>query len=76
MKKNARDFTDRVKAIVTQEHLKKVFERYQAEKGLWLHREPVAILKRPSSAAAIRKPFCTKVKAEYVAEIMLLKLCC
>ena len=65
------DFTDRAKAIVTPEHLEKVCRRYQSEKGKWLHREPLAVLRRPDSAAVIWKQFCSKVEGEYVAEIVL-----
>jgi hypothetical protein len=68
---HVKDFTDRAKAIVTKEHLERVCRRYQEEKGTWLHREPVAIFKRPGSAAVIWKQFCSKAKGEYVAEIVL-----
>lgn len=68
---HVRDFTERAKSIVTKEHLTRVYEKYQREKGKWLHREPVAVLRRPDSAAVIWKQFCSKAKGEYVAEIVL-----
>jgi hypothetical protein len=70
--KHTRDFTDRAKSIVTKEHLEMVCKKYQAEKGVWLHREPVAVLRRPNSAAVIWKQFCSGVEGEYVAEIVLM----
>ena len=69
--RHVQDFTDRAKEIVTPEHLKKVCEKYQSEKGTWLNREPLAVLRRPDSAAVIWKQFCSKAKGEYVAEIVL-----
>ena len=70
--RHVRDFTDRAKAIVTREHLENVCKKYQSEKGIWLHREPLAVLRRPDSAAVIWKQYCSKAKGEYVAEIVLL----
>ncbi len=69
--KHVCDFTDRAKAIVTKEHLEWVCKKYQAEKGFWSTREPIAVFKRPDSAAIIWKQRCTKAKGEYVAEIVL-----
>lgn len=68
---HVKDFTDRAKNIVTREHLEKVCQCYQEQKGTWLNREPVAIFKRPNSVAVIWKQFCSKAKGEYVAEIVL-----
>jgi len=70
--RHVRDFTDRAKAIVTKEHLERVCKKYQSEKGTWLHREPLAVLRRPDSAAVIWKQYCSKAKGEYVAEIVLM----
>ena len=46
-----RDFTDRMKNIVTKEYLQKVCEQYQKRKGFFSERKPVAVFKRPDSAA-------------------------
>ncbi len=72
--KHVQDFTDRAKAIVTKEHLARVCARYQSEKGFWQHREPVAVFKRPDSAAIIWKQFCSKAEGEFVAEIVLVHI--
>ena len=68
---HVRDFTDRIKTIVTKEYLEKVCKKYQSEKGFFLKREPVAVFKRPDSAAIIWKQIYTKAKGEYVAEMVL-----
>src|SRR3990167_1004694 len=64
-----RDFTDRMKNIVTKEHLQKICEQYQQEKGLFSERKFVAIFKRPDSAAIVWKQSFTKAKGEFVAEM-------
>lgn len=71
--RHVRDFTDRMKSIVTKEYLQKVCERYQAEKGFFLEREPVAVFKRPHSAAIVWKQSFTKAKGEFVAEMVLME---
>lgn len=69
--RHVRDFTERLKNIVTQPYLQKVCEQYQQEKGFFLTREPLAVLKRPDSAAIVWKQTFTKAKGEYVAEMVL-----
>jgi hypothetical protein len=69
--RHVQDFTDRAKGIVTPEHLERVCRRYQSEKGTWLNREPLAVLRRPDSAAVIWKQYCSIAAGEYVAEIVL-----
>ncbi len=69
--KHIRDFTDRMKKIVTKEYLQQVCEQYQAEKGFFLERTPIAVFKRPDSAAIVWKQFFTKVQGEYVDEMVL-----
>lgn len=57
-----KDFTDRMKNIVTKDHFQKVCEHDQSEKGLFSERHPVAVFKRPDSAAIIWKQFFYKGK--------------
>lgn len=71
--KHIKDFTDRMKAIVTKEHLQQVCEQYQREKGFFSQREPVAVFKRPNSVVIIWKQSFSKVQGEFVAEIVLVK---
>jgi hypothetical protein len=68
---HVRDFTDRVKAIVTPEHLDYVCRQYQAEKGFFATREPVAVFKRPDSAAIVWRQTFTLAPGDFVAEMVL-----
>jgi len=69
--RHTRDFTDRMKRIVTRDYLQKVCEDYQAEKGFFGERKPVAVFKRPDSAAIVWKQSFTNAKGEFVAEMVL-----
>jgi len=71
--KHIRDFTDRIKSIVTEEYLQKVCEQYQSEKGYFTNREVIAVFKRPDSAVIIWKQKFTKAKGEFVAEMVLVR---
>ena len=66
---HVRDFSDRMKKVVTKKHLQKVCQQYQAEKGFFAERQPVAVFKRPESAAIVWKQRFTKAKGEFVAEM-------
>ncbi len=71
--RHVRDFTDRLKRIVTPEHLRRVCEQYQREKGYFSTREPVAVFKRPGAAAIVWKQWFTKAQGEFVAEMLLVE---
>ena len=71
--RHIRDFTERMKAIVTKEDLQKVCEKYQREKGYFSRREPVAVFKRPGGAAIIWKQWFTRAPGEFVAELLLVE---
>ena len=71
--RHIRDFTERMKAIVTKEYLQKVCEKYQQEKGYFSKREPVAVFKRPGGAAIIWKQWFTNAPGEFVAEMLLVE---
>ena len=71
--KHVRDFTEKLKAIVTPEHLDKVCRRYQARWGLLDRRELVAIFRRADSIAVVWKQWCTKTDDEFVAELVLVE---
>ena len=51
--KHTRDFTERLKGIVTKEHLERIYRRYQAEWGYFSRREWIAVVRGPSSVAII-----------------------
>ena len=69
--RHIKDFTDRMKRIVTPEYLQDVCKRYQSEKGYFSERVPVALFKRPDSAVIIWKQSFTKAQGEFVAEMVL-----
>ncbi|MDO8894645.1 hypothetical protein [Nitrosomonas sp.] len=69
--RHVRDFTGRMKAIVTPAYLQHVCQQYQAGKGYFSNRVPVAVFRRPDSAAIVWKQSFTKVPGEFVAEIVL-----
>lgn len=71
--KHTRDFTDRLKSIVTKDHLEMVCKRYQSEWGYFSKREFVAVFRRPSSIAIVWKQWCTKQEGEFVAEMALVE---
>ena len=71
--RHIRDFSERMKGIVTKEYLHKVCEKYQREKGYFSRREPVVVFKRPGAAAIVWKQWFTKVPGEFVAEMLLVE---
>lgn len=71
--RHVRDFTDRMKGIVTKEHFQSVREDYQQERGYFAGRAPVAAFKRPSAVAIVWKKRFTKAPGEFVAEILLVE---
>lgn len=69
--RHVRDFTGRLKAIVTPEYFARICQQYQTEKGYFTTRTPIAILRRPNSAALVWKQSFTKAPGEFVAEMVL-----
>jgi len=70
---HTRDFTERLKAIVTKEYLEKVCRKYQEEKGFFSQREFVALFRRPGAVAVVWKQGFTKKEGEFVAEILIVE---
>ncbi|MGQ7248833.1 hypothetical protein ACUN9Y_16035 [Halomonas sp. V046] len=68
---HCRDFTERMKAIVTPEHLLRVCEAYQREKGHFTEREPVAVFKRADSVALVWRQRFSHADGDFVAEMVL-----
>lgn len=71
--RHVRDFTERARAIVTPEHLQRVCQQYQREKGQFATRKPVAIFRRPDSVVVIWKQWFTRQSGEHVAELLLVE---
>lgn len=70
---HVRDFTQRMRSIVTPEYLARVCKQYQSEKGHFAERTPVAIFRRPNSVAIIWKQGFSKAPGEFVAEMVLVE---
>lgn len=70
---HVRDFSVRARAIVTPEHLERVCRAYQAEKGFFAAREPVALFRRPTSVAFVWRQFYTRAAGEYLAEMIIIR---
>jgi hypothetical protein len=71
--RHVRDFTERAKSVVTSDHLRRVCEHYQREKGFFTRREAVAVLKRPGSSVIMWKQWFTKAPGEFLAEMILVE---
>jgi hypothetical protein len=71
--RHVRDFTDRIKNIVTETYLEKVCVQYQTEKGFFTERKLVAIFRRPDSVALVWRQKFSKVEGDYVAELVLVE---
>jgi hypothetical protein len=71
--RHVRDFTDRIKSIVTQSYLERICTQYQTEKGFFTERQFVAIFRRPDSIAVIWRQGFSKRAGEYVAEMVLVE---
>ena len=70
--RHVRDFSDRLKSIVTKDYLEAVCKDYQNHKGYFKDREFVALFKRPQSVAIIWKQTFTKAQGDFVAEMALI----
>ena len=71
--RHVRDFTARAKAVVTPEHLQRVCERYQAEKGFFAGRDFVTVLRRPGTATIVWKQRFSRVPGDFLAEMILVE---
>ena len=69
--KYTRDFTERLKKIVTKETCEKMCNNYLTVLGYFQKREFVAVFRRKGSVAIVWKQSCSKTTDEYVAEMVL-----
>ena len=70
---HTRDFTDRLKKIVTPERLQDMCKDYQARIGFFTEREFVALFRREKSVAVVWRQYSSKTSDEYVAEIVIVE---
>lgn len=71
--KHVRDFTERLKEIVTAERLEKMCADYQARIGYFEQREVVGVFRRAKSVAVVWRQWSSKTTDEYVAEIVVVE---
>ena len=70
--KHVRDFSDRMKEIVTKENLEKQCRKYQAELGLFSKRELVGIFRKRDDVRIFWRQWYAKSDDEYIAFIHLM----
>jgi hypothetical protein len=71
--RHTRDFTERLKAIVTQEYFNKICAKYQREKGFFGERAFVSVFRRPDAVAVVWKQRFAKLEGEFVAEVLIVE---
>ena len=71
--KHTRDFTNRLKKIVTKEALDRMCRDYQAKWRLFQSREFVALFWRKDSVAIVWKQSCSHTFDEFVAEAVFVE---
>ena len=69
--RHIRDFTVRLKSVLSKERLEWICQDYQSTKGFFAKREFVAVFRRSESVAVIWKEGFTKQSGEFVAEMVL-----
>ena len=71
--KHTRDFTQRMKNIVTPDRLEAMCTDYQARIGFFDKREVVGVFRRANSVAVVWRQWSTETDDEYVAEIVVVE---
>lgn len=69
--RHIRDFTDRLKSVLSKERLECICQDYQSRKGFFAKREFVAVFRRPESVAIVWRQGFTKQQGEFVTEMVL-----
>jgi len=71
--RHTRDFTDRLKSVLSKDALQSICEQYQNAKGFFAKREFVATFRRSESVAVVWRQWFTKAPGEFVAELVLVQ---
>ncbi|MGI9261416.1 MAG: hypothetical protein ACR2QR_05235 [Woeseiaceae bacterium] len=69
--RHVRDFSDRMKEIVTKENLERQCREYQAELGFFSQRKLVGIFRKRDDVRVFWKQWYTRSEDEYVAFVHL-----
>lgn len=70
---HTRDFTDRMKRLVTPEDLQSMCESYQAEIGVFTTRELIAVLRREKSVCVLWRQFASESDDEFAASVVIVE---
>ena len=71
--KHTRDFTQRMKDIVTADRLEAMCTDYQSRIGFFEDREVVGVFRRAGSVAVVWRQWSSRTDDEYVAEIVVVE---
>ena len=71
--RHIRDFTDRLKGLLSKERFEWICQDYQSTKGFFAEREFVAAFRRPESVAIVWMQRFTKQSGDFVAEMVLIQ---
>ena len=71
--KHTRDFTDRLKEIVTPGRLEEMCTDYQARIGYFTDRELIAVFRRASSVAVVWRQSSSKTDDEFIAQVVIVE---
>ncbi|MEA3274793.1 MAG: hypothetical protein U9Q81_05780 [Pseudomonadota bacterium] len=72
LKRHVKDFTDKLKSIVTKENLEAQCKEYQAKFGYFSEREFVAVFRKETDAVIFWKQRYTKSTGEHIAFLRLI----
>lgn len=71
--KHVKDFTPRLKGLVTEEGLRQMCDEYQSRIGFFTERELACIFRRKGSVAVIWRQSASKSEDEFVASIVIVE---
>ncbi len=71
--KHVRDFTDRLKSMVSEEGLKRMCEHYQADIGYFTDREVLSIFRRRDSVGVVWRQAASKSDDELIASVVVVE---
>lgn len=71
--KHIQHFSKRLKIMLDEDRFNFVVEQYQQEKGYFTDRHFVASFRRPDSFAIVWRQTFSKIKGDYVAELVLIE---
>ena len=71
--KHVRDFTERLKELVSEQGLERMCTDFQTRFGQFTHREVVGIFRRRSSVAVVWRQHASDTDDEFVADIVVVE---